>query len=101
MDGIAQVRDAHTGDDCRIPEDGRRVREVVEEPHSCARATPTGGDATLGLVDFAMFPHLDHEDLPDNSMASRVDTPRCPTTMGRTERCANQPLIVARPFAIM
>jgi dipeptidase E len=30
---------------------------------------PTGGDRTLGLVDFAMFPHLDHEDLPDNSMA--------------------------------
>ena len=30
---------------------------------------PTGGDETLGMVDFAMFPHLDHEDLPDNSMA--------------------------------
>jgi dipeptidase E len=30
---------------------------------------PTGGDRTLGLVDFAMFPHLDHEDPPDNSMA--------------------------------
>jgi dipeptidase E len=30
---------------------------------------PIGGDETLGLVDFAMFPHLDHEDLPDNSMA--------------------------------
>jgi dipeptidase E len=30
---------------------------------------PTGGDETLGIVDFAMFPHLDHEDLPDNSMA--------------------------------
>jgi dipeptidase E len=29
----------------------------------------TGGDRTLGLVDFAMFPHLDHEALPDNSMA--------------------------------
>src|SRR6266851_5972529 len=30
---------------------------------------PTGGDKTLGMVDFAMFPHLDHVDLPDNSMA--------------------------------
>ena len=30
---------------------------------------PTGGDRTLGLVDFAMFPHLDHEMLPDNSIA--------------------------------
>ena len=30
---------------------------------------PTGGDRTLGLVDFAMFPHLDHEMLPENTMA--------------------------------
>lgn len=30
---------------------------------------PTGGDETLGMVDFAMFPHLDHEEMPDNSMA--------------------------------
>ena len=30
---------------------------------------PNGGDETLGLVDFAMFPHLDHEDLPGNTMA--------------------------------
>jgi dipeptidase E len=31
---------------------------------------PTGGDRALGVVNFAMFPHLDHEDLPDNSMAN-------------------------------
>ena len=30
---------------------------------------PTGGDRTLGMVDFAMFPHLDHPALPDNSLA--------------------------------
>jgi dipeptidase E len=31
---------------------------------------PAGeGDATLGLVDFAIFPHLDHPDLPENTMA--------------------------------
>lgn len=30
---------------------------------------PTGGDETLGIVDFAMFPHLDHEALPENTMA--------------------------------
>ena len=30
---------------------------------------PTGGDETLGLVDFSIFPHLDHPDMPDNSMA--------------------------------
>ncbi|WP_127495083.1 Type 1 glutamine amidotransferase-like domain-containing protein [Paenibacillus glycanilyticus] len=31
---------------------------------------PSGGDEALGLVDFAMFPHLDHEMLPHNTMAS-------------------------------
>jgi dipeptidase E len=31
---------------------------------------PGGGDETLGVVDFAIFPHVDHEDLPDNSMAN-------------------------------
>jgi dipeptidase E len=30
---------------------------------------PTGGDETLGMVDFAIFPHLDHEMLPDNRIA--------------------------------
>jgi dipeptidase E len=31
---------------------------------------PTGGDGALGVVDFSIFPHVDHEDLPDNSMAN-------------------------------
>lgn len=30
---------------------------------------PTGGDETLGLVDFAIFPHLDHEMMPQNTLA--------------------------------
>jgi len=30
---------------------------------------PTGGDRTLGLVDFSIFPHLDHKDLPENTSA--------------------------------
>jgi dipeptidase E len=30
---------------------------------------PGGGDETLGLVDFSIFPHVDHEDLPENTMA--------------------------------
>ena len=30
---------------------------------------PTGGDSTLGMVDFSIFPHLDHEMLPENTMA--------------------------------
>ena len=29
-----------------------------------------GGDATLGFVDFSIFPHVDHEDLPENTMAN-------------------------------
>ena len=30
---------------------------------------PTGGDQTLGLVDFSIFPHLDYEGFPENSLA--------------------------------
>jgi len=30
---------------------------------------PGGGDKALGVVDFAIFPHLDHPDLPENTMA--------------------------------
>jgi dipeptidase E len=29
----------------------------------------TGEDRALGLVDFSIFPHLDHPDLPENRMA--------------------------------
>jgi dipeptidase E len=31
---------------------------------------PGGGDKTLGIVDFAIFPHLDYEGMPDNTMAN-------------------------------
>ncbi len=31
---------------------------------------PGGGDDALGLVDFSIFPHLDHEMLPHNTMAA-------------------------------
>ena len=30
----------------------------------------TGNDITLGVVDFSIFPHLDHPDLPENTMAN-------------------------------
>ena len=30
---------------------------------------PAGGDSTLGIVDFSIFPHVDHELLPENTMA--------------------------------
>ncbi len=31
---------------------------------------PTGGDSTLGVVDFSIFPHVDNLDLPSNTMAA-------------------------------
>jgi dipeptidase E len=35
------------------------------------RWQPLGGsDRTLGLVDFSIFPHLDHEQMPSNCMAN-------------------------------
>jgi dipeptidase E len=32
--------------------------------------SPTGDDTALGVVDFSIFPHVDHEDLPENTMAN-------------------------------
>ena len=31
---------------------------------------PAGGDDALGFVDFSIFPHVDHVDLPENTMAN-------------------------------
>src|SRR5215216_1186508 len=31
---------------------------------------PSGDDRTLGIVDFSIFPHVDHELLPQNTMAA-------------------------------
>jgi dipeptidase E len=31
---------------------------------------PSGGDEALGIVDFSIFPHVDHVDLPENTMAN-------------------------------
>ena len=46
---------------------------MVMTPHIGEEAMcwqpPTGSDEALGMVDFSIFPHVDHEDLPDNSMA--------------------------------
>ena len=32
--------------------------------------SPTGDDSTLGVVDFSIFPHVDHPQLPANTMAA-------------------------------
>jgi dipeptidase E len=29
---------------------------------------PSGDDRTLGIVDFSIFPHLDHPDMPENTL---------------------------------
>jgi dipeptidase E len=34
---------------------------------------PGGGDRALGIVDFSIFPHVDHPDLPENTMAAAED----------------------------
>ena len=45
---------------------------MVMAPHVGAEfigwKPPTGGDEALGVVDFAIFPHLDHPRFPENSM---------------------------------
>jgi dipeptidase E len=33
------------------------------------RKPPAGDDSTLGIVDFSIFPHVDHPDLAENTMA--------------------------------
>jgi dipeptidase E len=32
--------------------------------------SPTGDDSTLGIVDFSIFPHVDHAAMPENTMAA-------------------------------
>lgn len=34
-----------------------------------AKPSITGDDRALGIVDFSIFPHLDHPDLPENTLA--------------------------------
>jgi dipeptidase E len=52
---------------------GLSAGSMVMAPHVGERfigwRPPTGGDEALGVVDFAMFPHLDHPSFPENSMA--------------------------------
>ncbi len=45
---------------------------------------PTGSDRTLGLVDFALFPHLDNPDLPYNTLAHAEKPTRCATSLWKS-----------------
>jgi len=42
-----------------------RVGEAFVE----SKPSITGDDGALGFVDFSIFPHLDHPDLPENTIA--------------------------------
>ena len=42
----------------------------VGEEFVASKPSITGDDKTLGLVDFSIFPHLDHPDMPGNTMAA-------------------------------
>jgi dipeptidase E len=35
-----------------------------------AKPSITGDDGALGIVDFSIFPHLDHPDMPENTLAN-------------------------------
>jgi dipeptidase E len=52
---------------------GLSAGSMVMTPHIGADFVgwkpPSGDDETLGIVDFAIFPHLDHPALPENTMA--------------------------------
>ena len=62
---------------------GLSAGSMVMTPHIGADFVgwkpPSGGDETLGIVDFAIFPHLDHPALPENTMA---DAERWAATIG-------------------
>jgi dipeptidase E len=60
---------------------GVSAGSIVVTPYNCdaefdLRFAPTGSDRALGsdkalgLVDFTLYPHLDHEDMPDTSLAN-------------------------------
>lgn len=38
--------------------------------HDFVYTDPPSGDETLGIVDFSIFPHVDHPMLPENTMAA-------------------------------
>jgi hypothetical protein len=57
-DGLGGIQRRKHGDD---PQDRGGLPRV--------EAT-TGGDEALGIVDFSIFPHVDHPALPENTMAA-------------------------------
>ena len=62
-DGLRGRERREHGDD---PELRRALRRLV----AAASDLPAESDRALGLVDFALYPHLDHERFPENSLAN-------------------------------
>jgi dipeptidase E len=55
----------------RIGEDFIGWKPPIHHDSPAGIDSPQGmRDKTLGMVDFSIFPHLDHEDLPTNKMAN-------------------------------
>jgi dipeptidase E len=42
----------------------------IGEDFVASKPSITGDDVTLGIVDFSIFPHVDHPELPENTMAA-------------------------------
>ena len=43
---------------------------MADPSRACGSNLPTGSDRALGLVDFTLYPHLDHPSMPENSLAN-------------------------------
>ena len=60
---------------------GKKVVTAEEHAARGAERDPDGGDETLGLVDFAIFPHLDYPGWDENTLecarewAARIGIP--------------------------
>ena len=64
-DLLPSLRGRLGGPECRQHGDDSRIGEDF-----VARSRPPA-TTTLGMVDFSIFPHLDHPALPENTMAAR------------------------------
>jgi hypothetical protein len=77
--GIAQMRDTHTGDDCRIPDD-ECVREVVDQPVA-AEEQQAAGEKTrdqrsvTGRLRGRLFGEIERDRADQHSCAEAHDQP--------------------------
>ena len=67
--GLAELLPSLTGVYCGFSAGSMVMAPRIGEDFVGWRPPGGGTDETLGLVDFAIYPHVDHPDLPDNTMA--------------------------------